>query len=136
MSLKDFLSNLNSGEHNWKIWVNPDLPEEEYRAVQEPGRIDGWVCVGSLEGLSFGFQSKKDAFLDCIDLVMQGKARHYNPSALFDAYYNGDLPLDLSREIDREIESIHKEWSQFEAEEFVVDKLPAIIAEYKELLET
>lgn len=141
---KNFLQQLNSAESQWGIWVNPENPTEEFRTGQfcfENGGIrDGWVCIGSLDKLSFGFQSNQDAFAswvsegrsdslssDIESITYRNKRVDINPEALYEAWCNGDLDSEFAEFISKEVEEIKEIWSENQASDFVDNELPEIL---------
>ena len=83
--LFDYLVELNTSENQWGIWVNPEAPTEDFRIGQfcfsNGGINDNWICIGSLEELSFGFQSLGEA----IEMWLKDhKTASYNDTAVID----------------------------------------------------
>lgn len=141
-SLASYLQTLNSAESQWGVWVNPSNPTEEYRIGQycfeNGGLDDGWVCIGSLDNLSFGFQSTSDAIKEYLEdneisgFEYDGKTIRYNVAALVDAYRSGTLDEAFQEFLESEVESIKAVWAEVEADFFVSDKLPKILEANKQ----
>lgn len=141
-ALQSYLQSLNTSESQWGLWVNPENPTEEYRIGQycfENGGIkDDWVCVGSLDKLSFGFQSDSEAletFLEQNDGGLDYNDRKvlFNKQGLLDAWSNDSLDEEFRSFLEAEIEKIQAIWSEEEAWNFVVNKLPEILESAKQL---
>lgn len=137
-SLQDYLQQLNSAESQWGIWVNPENPTEEYRIGQycfeNGGMADSWVCVGSLENLSFGFQSTYDAIKQFIEdsddaVVYNGKVVKVNAKGILEAYSSGLLDEDFQEFLESEAAKIEAIWAEEESWDFVHNKMPDILEE-------
>lgn len=124
-SLQNYLKQLNSAETQWGIWVNPENFEEEYRIGQycfeNGGLNDGWVCIGNLEQLSFGFQSTYDAIKQWLEnndgeFEYNGRTVRVDVDAIAEAYGNGNLDEDFNAFLEGEAESIKEEWAKEESE--------------------
>jgi hypothetical protein len=143
-SLASYLQALCSADSHQGIWVNPENIDE-YRIGQfvfENGGIeDDWVCIGSLDRLSFGFQSEHDAIKS---LLEEGehprnhskdiRSYTYNErkiwvsvKGILNAYSEGHLNPDFLESLAEDAESIMDEWANFQADYFVSDQLPLII---------
>ena len=133
MSLQEKLSNLNSADSQWGIWVNPD-DYDDYRVGQfcfeNGGVLDNKICIGSLDKLSFGFQSHHDAIKMWLGenhlLAYKGRKVKVNQAGILHAWSDGYLDQDFSEFLEDEVKSIMEIWSQCEAEEFV-NQIPEII---------
>lgn len=150
-SLQNYLQQLNLAESQQGIWVNPENPTEEYRIGQycfENGGInDNWVCIGTLDDLSFGFQSGYSAFACWVSgginsesmprsnqkITYKGRSITVNPLALYEAWTDGSVDEEFAAFIQKEVDSIRSEWSEMDAENFVNNKLPEILESAKEL---
>jgi hypothetical protein len=136
-SLASYLQSLNSAESQWGIWVNPENPTEEHRIGQycfeNGGLDDGWVCIGSLDNLSFGFQSTADAIEEYLEshedtgIEFNGGLLRYNTKGMVAAWSSGYLDDDFQAFLESEAATIEAEWAECEAEEFVAFKLPDIL---------
>jgi hypothetical protein len=143
-SLANYLQALCSADSHQGIWVNPENIDE-YRIGQfvfENGGIkDDWVCIGSLDRLSFGFQSEHDAIKS---LLEEGDHPHnhskdirsytYNErktwvsvKGILNAYNEGLLNPDFLESLAKDAELIMDEWAAFQSGYFVSDELPLII---------
>lgn len=129
MNLLTYLQQLNSAENQTGVWVDPENIDR-FRIgdlqFENGGMLDNWVFVGTLEQLSFGSQSYRDAFKEAATAAMEG--HRYNEEALFEAWSKGELAPQLQRSISAAIEEIHAEWSAYAANEFVEESLPEILA--------
>jgi hypothetical protein len=135
MSLQEYLSNLNSADSQWGIWVDPDNIND-YRIGQfqiETGGIldgDGKICIGSLDKLSFGFQSQHDAIKQYLEenqlLIYKGKKVKVNKKEILQAWSDGNLDADFAKFLEQNSLNIMQVWSECEAEEFVNNKIPEI----------
>jgi len=134
MSLQKYLSNLNSADSQWGIWINPDNIDD-YRIGQfcfdNGGVLDSKICVGSLDKLSFGFQSHCDAIEQYLKenqyLYYKGKKVKVNKEAILDIYREGTFDTDFTEFLEGEAQDIMKIWAECEAEDFVNNKIPGII---------
>jgi len=136
MSLQEYLSNLNSADSQWGIWVNPDNIND-YRIGQfqfETGGIldgDGKICIGSLDKLSFGFQSQHDAIKQYLEenqlLAYEGKKVKVNQKEILQSWSDGNLDPEFSSFLEKKSQDIMQTWAEYEAEEFVDNQLPKII---------
>lgn len=143
-ALRDYLKTLNSSDSQWGVWVNPKNPTEDHRIGQycfeNGGLLDGWILIGSLENLSFGFQSESDAFASWISdgqsehistltrtISFNDRDVHVNPEALYEAYTEGKLEKAFAGFIDNELQDITTEWADLAAEDFVENRLPEIL---------
>ena len=140
-ALSEYLSQLNSTDSQWGVWVNPENPTEEYRLGQycfdNGGVADDWVCIGSLDNLSFGFQSESDAFDDCFKVSPIFDGTEYQNQAkdeVYELYLQQDLPPVLQKKVEGYIENWQSEASEWEADCFVEEKLPMILEAAKESL--
>lgn len=134
--LLDYLKGLNSAESQWGIWVNPENPQDEYRVGQycfENGGVkDDWIHIGSLDDLSYGFQSMSEAIesylsnLDCVQF--KGRKVRVNKKAIVEAWSNGSLDDEFREFLESEAEAVKEVWADCEASAFVYDEMPEKIA--------
>lgn len=144
MSLVEYLARLNSADSQQGVYVNPENTDDYIvRPImfgynrQEYG---DYVLIGSLDRLSFGYQSQLDAiesFLMDYGLGDGRSAFEYKGrkvvvdiKGLMDNIDN--LDEDFRAFLDQEAEAIEKSWSENEAELFVIDQLPEILQAAKE----
>ena len=134
-ALINYLSNLNTSDSQWGLWVNPENVDE-YRVGQfifENGGLDGgWICAGSLDSLSCGFQSTHDAIKQYLEdnsdeIQYNGRMVKVNRDGIMEAYSNGTLDQQFQEFLESEAEGIKAVWAENEAEDFVYNKLPEII---------
>lgn len=136
-ALASYLQSLNSAESQWGVWVNPENPTEEYRIGQyifeNGGLDDGWVSIGTLESLSFGYQSTIDAIKEYLEdnetsgFEFEGKTVRYSVGGIVDAYSEDSLDDAFRTFLESEAVKIEAVWSEFEAEDFVTNNLPDIL---------
>jgi len=134
MNLTQYLAELNAADPQWGIWVNPENPEEEYRVGQvfeNGGVLDDYVFIGSLDDLSFGFQSV-DEILNFIFREegfknLNERKGNVSLDGIKEAYSEGRLDPEFQSDLEDKIESIWNVWSQEEASYFVDQKIPEII---------
>lgn len=127
MSLAAYLKNLNSAETQWSLYVNPQNIDE-YRVGQNcfenGGLSDGWVCVGNLESLSYGFQSTTEAIAQYLEdnkdeIEFNGRKVRVNRDGIMSAYSDGLLADEFQEFLETEAESIKEIWAENEAWEKV-----------------
>ena len=143
MTLLSYLSQLNSADQNQYIWVNPD-DINDYKISQ--WSLSGRVNIGSLDNLSFGFQSMTEAIKNWLDnqKIDRKKATfryHGNKvtvavRGIMDAYQSEALDKEFKEFLENEALDILSTWAEFEAENFINDNLPDILAQAKEDKET
>lgn len=134
MSLQKFLATLNSADSQHGVWVNPDN-YNDYRigdfSWENGGLPPKYICIGSLENLSFGFQSKRDAIKHLLSendyLLYKGKKVKISVEGTLEAYCEGNLDEDFSAFLDEKAEEIENIWAENEAEEFVIHDIPDMI---------
>lgn len=133
MSLQKYLSNLNSADSQWGIWVDPDNVDN-YRIGQfcfeNGGILDSKICIGSLDKLSFGLQSQHDAikhYLEENQLTYKDKKVEVNPENILQAWSDGNLDEEFAEFLDNQSRHIMNIWAEYEAEDFVNNKIPEII---------
>lgn len=134
MSLQEYLSNLNSADSQLGIWVNPNNIND-YRIGQfqfeNGGILDGKICIGSLDQLSFGYQSQLDAIKQYLEenqlLTFKGKKLKVNQKEILQAWSDGNLDLEFSSFLEKKSQPIMEMWASYEAEEFINNQLPKII---------
>ena len=134
MSLQEYLSNINSADSQLGIWVNPD-DVDDYRIgpfqFENGGILDGKICIGSLDQLSFGYQSQLDAIKQYLEenqlLTFKGKKLKVNQKEILQAWSDGNLDPSFSSFLEEKSQPIMKMWASYEAEEFVNTKIPEII---------
>lgn len=138
-TLVKYLESLNTAENQVSLYVNPDNIDEYCCGRHDFGRDgvpDGWVCVGSLDNLSFGCQSTRDAIEQFLEesggeIEYNGKRVKINADAILEAYDRGCLHEDFQYFLAEEAEIIKDLWREIDAEHFVIDTLPEIFANAK-----
>lgn len=147
MKLTEYLAQLNSADSQQGVWVNPENVDDY---IVRPimfgyNRQDcgDYVLIGSLDRLSFGFQSQLEA-IECFLNDHQDKSDIYDRAVLS---YNGrkvvvsikgiienldNLDDDFRSFLNLEAEAIESTWARNEADLFIEDKLPAILQSAKE----
>lgn len=142
MTLKEYLSQLNSTQNQYGIWVDPKN-SDNYRIGQfiheNGGLIDGWVGIGSLENLSYGSQDLDEA-LDYIlsshrgsrnseytEFLFNGKIVRCHRESIKRAYEHDLLAPQLAEFLRKEVETVCQIWAVEEASNFVDDILPEIL---------
>lgn len=140
MNLVEYLAQLNTCENQWSLWVNPENPDE-YRVGQNifenGGVLDGYINIGSLDSLSFGYQSITEALESYLnscgnEILYQGKKVKINSEAILEAYQSSRLSSDFELFLKSQAEEICETWAQEEADGFVENKLPKILEDYEE----
>jgi hypothetical protein len=133
--LIEYLSNLDTADSSWGLWVNPNNIED-YRKGQfvfeNGGILDDFVCVGDLEALSFGYQSHEDAITEVLrsGLVEYNKKQvKFNPLAMKEHYLAEELPPSFHECLENKANEIERIWAVMEAEDFVNIQIPLIIEE-------
>lgn len=137
MSLQEYLSNLNCADSQWGIWVDPDNVDH-YRIGQccfeTGGILDGKICIGSLDKLSFGFQSQHDAIKQYLEenqlLIYKGKKVKVNQKEILQSWSDGNLDPEFSSFLEKKSQDIMQTWAEYEAEEFVNNKIPEILSKH------
>lgn len=124
-SLITYLSQLNASER-WGLYVDPT--DYSYRfgdmCYEDGGGYDGKICVGSLQELSFGFQSESDAFGEAASAAM-GETE-FDRGGLYEAFAEGRLPDGLQQKIQDNLDLITSTQARDQAEYFVLEELPVI----------
>ena len=123
MNLTKYLAQLNSSETQWGIWVDPESPLNNYRIGQKcfenGGVLDNFVFIGTLDRLSFGYQSIPDAL------------KNYLESLPVDAAQNQVLSLNgrkVALNIDGILAAFEAGTLATEFEAFITSKALEIIA--------
>lgn len=131
--LIDYLSTLNSTETQWSIYVNPENLDE-YQCTQWDGR-SGWLNIGTPDSLSFGFQPDlehlKSYLLGSDYIEYKGKKVKFNRKGILEAYSEGTLDEDFQEFLLESIEDDKTESAKSEAEFFVNDTIPDLIANFQ-----
>lgn len=144
MTLIEYLSELNSADSQQGIWVDPANTDDYIiRPIMFGYNRQSYgdrVLIGSLDKLSFGFQSRFDAIKqylndneirhDIARINKDGLSVMVSISGIMDNLDN--LDEDFRAFLDQEAEAIEKGWSEDEAELFVIDQLPEILQAAKE----
>lgn len=141
-ALVQYLSTLNTAETQWSLWVNPENIENfqiRQDCFENGGLLDDLVRVGNLNDLSFGFQSMQEAIEEFLknypeEIVYRGKKVKINKDGILTAYCDDYLGQEFRDFLESEAKIIIECWSQVESEIWVFDKLPEILAAYKEQL--
>lgn len=141
--LVQYLSELNSDDVNWGIWVNPQ-DTEAFRIgefnFENGGKLDDWICIGNFDELSFASQSNIEAlkiFLDDNSTENNFASIKYKRKtivridSLIDLYKNNVLDSNFCNFLEAEIEEIIRELAIRAAEFFVFFELPEIFAQTK-----
>lgn len=137
MDLKEYLEQLNSAETQWGIWVDPQDPKNNWRVGQfqfdNGGVMDNKVCIGSLDRLSFGFQSEGDLVREIFTegFTFNGytliDGENADAEGILEAYYTNRLDDEFQQELEAQINDLWEEESRIQAEYFVDHELPDII---------
>jgi len=122
MTLVEYLSQLNTCESQWGLWVNPENLDD-YRISQycfENGGIyDEKVHIGSLESLSYGYQSMTEvmeSYLCGIDFVQyNGRKVKIAHNSILEAYKNDLLDEDFREFLEDSAQDTKDEISLWEA---------------------
>jgi hypothetical protein len=128
MTLVAYLSNLNTCENQWSLFVNPENVDD-YRIGQDcfenGGMLDAKVNVASLDDVSFGFQSRSEALefiLKYADLKFKAKKINFNKQAMIEAYNEDLLGEDFKKYLDELIDE-HVEINSIAEAELYVENL-------------
>jgi hypothetical protein len=122
------------------LFVNPENIDE-YRIGEDRfengGLNDGWVEVGSLDDLSFGFQSTTEAmgcYLNECNGVLEYKGGNvrFDRKGLLEAYLSGYLDSEFQSFLKCQADNIAKEWSNNKASLWVGNVLPGILSQENE----
>jgi hypothetical protein len=134
MSLQEYLSNLNCADSHsqWGIWVNPNnINDYRIGQFQNDGILDEKICIGSLDKLSFGYQSQHDAIKQYLEenqlLAYKGKKVKVNQKEILQSWSDGNLDADFAKFLEEKSQDIMQTWAECEAEGFVGNQLPKII---------
>jgi hypothetical protein len=148
-ALVEYLTQLNSSDSQQGIWVNPeDINDFIVRPLQFGYNAQTYgdrVCIGTLDKLSFGYQSERDAFCCWVSggistekmpktiqtIEYQGRKVQVAPEALYEAWIDGSLDESFASFIQEATEEIFSQWASDEAESFVANELPAILESAK-----
>ena len=130
MSLQNYLSNLNSADSQYGIWINPDNIND-YIVAPFSSENEKYIFIGSLKKLSFGYQSQHDAIKQYLKenqlLAYEGKKVKVNQKEILQAWSDGNLDPNFSSFLEEKSQDIMQVWSECEAEEFVNNKIPEIL---------
>lgn len=144
--LIDFLSELNTNDNTWGLYVDPENIDN-YRIGQmcfdNGGLVDDYVFIGDLSSLSFGYQSTYEcleSYLDSLttknkekaELSYKGKKVLVNKEAIINLYFEAKLDEDFQNFLEKEINFIYEMWSLWETEIFIYEELPKILNGYEQ----
>ena len=139
MTLLSYLSSLNSADSSNYGWVNPD-DINDYKV--SPRDLSGRVNIGSLDNLSFGFQSMTEAIRNWLDnqkISRDKSAFQYHGNKVIvavnqvmEAYTSELLDKEFKQFLEEEASDILEAWSEAEAENFIDNGLAEILAQAKE----
>lgn len=126
MTLREFLSQLDTISTKDYLWVNPtDI--DDYRISRYP--IEGMVQVDNLARLSFGHQSYVDGLINFLEnkktgldkavLVYRGKKLVVSIEGIIEAYYSNSLDWEFEEFLEEEISKIHQQWTEQEVDLFM-----------------
>jgi len=124
--LIDFLAQLNCASSELGLWVDKNL--ESYRIgdihLENGGLLDDKVFIGTLENLSFGYQSQEEAIKTYLDakrptLYFKGKKVICDRDGIVAAWLSRSLDPEFSQFLESEAETIEHQQSMEEAEMFV-----------------
>lgn len=136
--LISYLSELNTLDSSWGLWVDPSNIDS-YRVGQmcfdNGGMLDKYVFVGTLNNLSFGFQSIRDILKSYLfpnlsgigSFNYKGRESKCNVEMLINAYFQEILHDDFYKFLQEEVYTLYNMWSIWEAENFVECVLPEIL---------
>ena len=144
-TLTAYLSTLNNCDTQQGIYVDPENPNENYSIGSSDWETD-LVYAGSFDRLSFGFVPSQEAFCATFcegndypkdrisEVEIDGKTIKINQQGLWNAYQESHHPKAESfwTAIQELMDEQAKEIAEFNAEDFVADKLLDIIAQAKE----
>lgn len=148
MTLHDYLSQLNTSDDSFGVWVSPENIDD-YRVGQRSfdngGLLDDKVYVGSLDDLSFGSQSDTDAFYSFLDIKPSEtqptitwrdatglRKAKVNPEALHEAWLSSRLGEAMQAALSEGVAAVQETWIDEEVSNFISDILPERIAAVKE----
>jgi hypothetical protein len=128
-----YLAELNCSDNTQFVYADPDNLDNFCIGREAPS---GFVGIGDLSNLSFGFQSRLEALTQWLDnadgsFVFKGRTVRYDRDGLINAYFEGLLGDAMFDFLTNWIDSIVSEWSLVEAEFFVSEKLPDILAQHQ-----
>lgn len=125
--LINFLSKLNSADSHQFVYVDPENIDNFGIRKQE----EDWVSIGSLENLSFGFQSMSKAIESLIKggiYTYKGKRINVNKKTLLEAWSEGNLVNEeFVAELEKDATYICELWAELAAEDFVMNVLPTLL---------
>ena len=143
MDLVQYLSQLNTSDTSWGLYLNPDNINQ-YRIGQlcfdNGGLLDDYIFIDNLSNLSFGHQSERDALESILGtsdkektiIIYNSRKAFIKKNKILELYFEGRLDKDFYEFLKKEVEEIMNIWSIWEAEFYVNETLPEIIAERRE----
>lgn len=119
-ALSRYIQSLNTTETQWGIYVNPHNPLEEYRIGQfcfENGGVsDNWVCIGSLESLSYSLQSEGDQIDDILRYQSyKGRKTKFDADGIKEAYFENRLDPEFDQWLRDQVEEGCRLNAEYEA---------------------
>jgi hypothetical protein len=131
--LSAYLSELNCSDSTQFLYVDPEDLDRFVIAQVAPA---GFVCIGSLDCLSFGYQNRHDALKQWLanadgSFSFSGQLVHFDIDGLLDAYFDGKLADDMYDYLTERIDEIVTEWSQVEADFFISETMPDMLAQHQ-----
>lgn len=140
--LINYLAELNTADNSWGLYVDPKNIDN-YRIGQicfeNGGILDNYIFINTLDNLSFGFQSIREILESYLnssngigEFIYKGKKSKCNVETIINAYFEEKLDKEFHQFLKDDINSICNMWSLWEAENFVEEKLPNILNNFKE----
>ena len=144
-NLVDYLSELNAVDNTWGLWVDPN-DINNYRigrfCFENGGLLDNFICIGDLSDLSFGFQSHKEVLETILDsntyskdstkaeLFYNEKKVLVKKESILELFFENSrlLNTDFYTFLEDSICELANIWSTGEAELFVEEQLPQLLA--------
>lgn len=137
MDLIQFLASscLNEAS-SMEVYINPHNIND-YQVWDHP--LEGYISIGTLDQLSFGYQSEEDAVyqaLGCVstpkegekvEILFEGKKISINPVGIMRAYTENKLGDAMQKWLEKEVRLLLDQWAEEEATLFVEEKLPIIL---------
>ena len=124
-SLQEYLARLNCSETQWGLWVNPENINE-FREGQfifeNGGKLDGFICIGTLDELSCGFQPEGEILQELLrhgEICYRKKIfSRYNCNfdGFIEAYFEKRLAPGLQKLTDEMVTEVRREWAEDESQ--------------------
>lgn len=130
MSLQEKLSNLNSSESQWGVWINP-RNIDDYSVAPYSSEYGKYIWIGSLKDLSFGYQSQHDAIKEFLtqtkEIQYNGRKIKVDTEGVLRAFSDGNLDEKFRSFLEEKAQIFEQTWAECEAENFIDNQLPDII---------